>query len=119
MNATTGLQLILKENEESCFGRLFAIQVGRRLANNMLSLQLACVSKFFFQLLQATQKESHTEPRTHGASACIPVCLLALVPAHLSPDGSAGPCSSRASQLEEALTGPVSMQMVLGDKSLG
>lgn len=30
-----------------------------------------------------------------------------------------GLAAARPSQLEEALTGPVSMQMVLGDKSLG
>lgn len=87
----------------------------------MQCLQLACVSKSSFpNALQATPKETHTDQRAPtGASARIPVCLLALVLAHLSPDGSAGPCSGRASQLEEALTGPVSMQMVLGDKSLG
>lgn len=63
-----------------------------------------------------TERETHIQTHTHIESVCcIPVCLLALVPPHLSP-GSAGPCSVcwpawRGSHR------PVSTQMVSGDKS--
>lgn len=124
MNAAAGPRLILKENEESCFG--VAIWDSRRDAGEPeVSKQHvkpstgSCEQFLFSPLLQAMQKKKKrvSHRPAHMLAFLCAFWLSFLHTCHRM--AQRGLCSGRPGQLEEALTGPVSMQMVLGDKSPG
>lgn len=78
-----------------------------RLARGKRTKKTTCIvfNKLARAILSFLSRTGYERNTCIQSVCCIPVCLLALVPPHLSPDSAAGPCGVCAGQPEEALTG--------------